>query len=131
MVDRSAMKLAVVASAGVEEELLSALKDRFSLSTDASLGDTMAARVIREKEAVMVNDVRSMPTALGRKYVEYGIHCMAILPLIVSDESVGVLSLYASESEFFHEEEMKLLGELSGNIAYALEHIANEEKSPG
>src|SRR5205085_4608886 len=43
-------------------------------------------------------------------------------------EVVGVLVLYASESEFFHEEEMKLLTELIGDIAFAIDHIEKEEK---
>lgn len=53
---------------------------------------------------------------------------MVILPLIVSDEVAGTISLYASEIEFFHEEEMMLLTELAGNIAFAVNHIDNQER---
>ena len=53
---------------------------------------------------------------------------MAVLPLMVADEAVGVLALYASESEFFHEEEMKLLTELAGDIAFAIDHIDKQER---
>ena len=53
---------------------------------------------------------------------------MVILPLIVSDEVVGTISLYAGEIEFFHEEEMKLLTELAGDIAFAIDHIGKQEK---
>ena len=34
----------------------------------------------------------------GKKYAEAGVRSMAILPLIVADEAVGVLALYADES---------------------------------
>ena len=53
---------------------------------------------------------------------------MVILPLMVSDEVAGVLALYASESEFFHAEELKLLTELAGDIAFAIDHIDKQER---
>ncbi|MDO9101236.1 MAG: EAL domain-containing protein, partial [Candidatus Nitrotoga sp.] len=53
---------------------------------------------------------------------------MAVLPLIVANEAVGVIALYAGESEFFHEEEMKLLTELTGDIAFAMDHINKEQQ---
>jgi diguanylate cyclase (GGDEF)-like protein len=64
----------------------------------------------------------------GDRYAESGINSIAILPLIVSDEAVGVLALYASENEFFHEEELKLLTDLAGDIAFAVDHIEKAEK---
>jgi len=53
---------------------------------------------------------------------------MAVLPLIVLDEAVGVLALYTGESEFFQEEELKLLTELAGDIAFAIDHIDKQER---
>jgi predicted signal transduction protein with EAL and GGDEF domain len=41
---------------------------------------------------------------------------------------VGVVALYAYETEFFHEGEMKLLTELTGDIAYAIDHIEKQER---
>ena len=127
IVDRSAMKIVPVASAGKDEELLTAIKGILSSSEGAP--NTMVARAIREKKAVVSNDSQSDPRVVfGKKYAESGVRSMAILPLIVSDEAVGVLALYASEIEFFHEEELKLLTELAGDIAFALDHIGKEEK---
>ena len=37
-------------------------------------------------------------------------------------------ALYAGEIEFFHEEEIKLLTDLTNNISFALDHIEKEEK---
>ena len=53
---------------------------------------------------------------------------MAVLPLLVSDDAVGVLALYAGETGFFDEEEMKLLTELAGDIAFAIENISRQQK---
>ena len=51
----------------------------------------LAARAIREKKAVVSKELESNPNVvLGKKYVESGIRSMAILPLIVADEAVGV-----------------------------------------
>src|SRR6185295_10168341 len=40
----------------------------------------------------------------------------------------GVLVLFARERQFFTDDEVKLLTELTGDIAFALEHIDKEEK---
>ena len=129
VVDRSAMKIVPIASAGAEPEFLTLIKDRFSLRADAPLGNTMTARAVREKKALVSNEIRDDPRVLfARERIERGISSMAILPLMVSDEVVGVLALYANESGFFDDEEMKLLTELAGNIGFALDHIEKEEK---
>ncbi|HMH18346.1 MAG TPA: EAL domain-containing protein [Burkholderiales bacterium] len=127
IVNRNARTIVPVASAGKDEELLAAIKGILSSGEDAS--NTMVARAIREKKAVVANDSQGDPRVVfGRKYAESGVRSMAVLPLIVSDEAVGALALYAGEREFFHEEEMKLLTDLTRDIAFALEHIGKEEK---
>jgi diguanylate cyclase (GGDEF)-like protein/PAS domain S-box-containing protein len=131
VIDRSAGTTVLVASAGVDEELLTAIKDRnsHSMSEDPLLGDNMAARAMREKKAVVVNDLRnSLEVPFGKKYADSGIFSIATLPLIVSDEAIGVIALYASENEFFHEEELKLLKELAGDIAFAIDHIDKRDR---
>jgi diguanylate cyclase (GGDEF)-like protein len=89
----------------------------------------MIGRAIREKKIVVSNNSPSDPKALlGEQHARSGVRSLAVLPLIVSDQAVGVLALYASESEFFHEEELKLLTELTDDISFALDHIEKEEK---
>src|SRR5437016_13121573 len=57
-----------------------------------------------------------------------GSNSLAFLPLIIGNEGIGVLALYAKEVGFFDDEEMKLLLELAGDISFALDHIAKAEK---
>jgi diguanylate cyclase (GGDEF)-like protein/PAS domain S-box-containing protein len=131
VVDPSAGKLLVIASAGVDETWLTAIKDRFShsMGEDPLLVDTMAARAMWEKNAVVVNDLRAkLQMPFGKEYADSGIFSIATLPLIVSDVAVGVIALYAGENEFFHEEELKLLTELAGDIAFAIDHIDNRDR---
>ena len=89
----------------------------------------LAWRAIREKKAVSSNDVQNDPrTLLKRQCMERGINSLAILPLVVAGEGIGVLALYATETGFFDDEEMKLLLELAGDISFALDHIEKADR---
>jgi diguanylate cyclase (GGDEF)-like protein len=50
------------------------------------------------------------------------------LPLLASGETTGMLLLYAHSRDFFDEEEMRLLHELAGDIAFALRHLAQKAR---
>jgi diguanylate cyclase (GGDEF)-like protein len=50
------------------------------------------------------------------------------LPLLASGETAGMLLLYAHSRDFFDEEEMRLLHELAGDIAFALRHLAQKAR---
>jgi diguanylate cyclase (GGDEF)-like protein len=125
--DRGTMKIAPVASAGKDAELLTAIESLLLSSEGAP--NTMVARAMMEKKAIVSNDSQSDPQVLlGERYAKSGVRSVAVLPLIASNESVGVLALYANEIEFFHEEEITLLTDLTGNLSFALDHIEKEEK---
>ena len=127
IVDRTVMKIDPVASAGKSEVLLSVIKGMLSSSDTAP--NTMAARAIREKKFVVSNDSQNdLRVLFGKLYADAGVRSMAVLPLLVSDEAVGVLALYASERDFFHQEEMKLLTELTGDIAFAIDYIDKQAR---
>jgi len=127
IVDRNTQKIVPVASGGKDDELLTAIKDRLSSTEGAAT--TMVAMAIREKKNVVSNDSLKDPRVVfSPQYAASGIRSMAIFPLMVADEAVGVLALYASEVEFFHKEEVNLLTGLANDIAFALTSIGNEEK---
>lgn len=65
---------------------------------------------------------------LADRYALAGIRSMAALPLIVGDDAIGVFVLYASDAGFFDDDEMHLLSELSGDIAFAIDHIEKSER---
>jgi len=127
MVDRQTNKIVPVATAGKDEALLSGIKDLLASNEDVS--NTLVGRAIGEKQTVVSNDSANDPRVLfGKKYGEAGVCSMIVLPLIVSGEAVGALALYAGEIEFFHAEELKLLMELAGDIAFAIDHINKQER---
>ncbi|MDB5810709.1 MAG: phosphodiesterase, partial [Betaproteobacteria bacterium] len=131
ILDRCKMNLVPVASTGVNDETLNAIKERFSLSLtgDASLKTSLAAAAIKNKEIVISNDTQSDPRVVfSRTFNEAGVRSMALLPLIVDGDAVGILALYSGEAGFFDHEELTLLAELAGDISFAIAHIAKEEK---
>lgn len=123
-VDRGAMKIVPVASAGKDEALIGDIKCILSSELAST---SMVSRAIKEKTTIVSNDSQSDPQVLlSKQYVEAGVHSQVILPLIVADEAIGVLALYATESNFFHEEELKLLADLVGDITYAMGYLKAE-----
>jgi diguanylate cyclase (GGDEF)-like protein/PAS domain S-box-containing protein len=129
VVDRQTAGLVPIASAGVDDSLWTAFKSVFSQSKAIADGQTIAERVVAGKRAIVMNDSRIDPgPQFGKVYRDRGIHSLAVLPLIVENESVGMLALYAKERDFFQEEELKLLNELAGDIAFAIDHIGKQER---
>jgi len=127
MIDPATMQIVPVASAGKDEELLTAIKG--ILTSGRGAPNIMLVDAIREKKAIISNDLQNDARILfGKRYAESGIRSMAILPLIVSDRVVGVIALYAGESEFFYDKELELLTELAGDVAFAIDHIDKLER---
>ena len=127
ILDRSAAKLVVAASAGKDEELINDIKA--ILSSDELAPRTMVARAIKEKRIIISNNSESDPQVVfGPKYVAAGVRSMIVLPLMLGQEATGALALYAGEKEFFHAEETQLLTELAGDIAFALDNIDKQQK---
>ncbi len=125
--DRGTTKIVPVASAGKDAELLTAIEAL--LLSRSCAPNTMVARAMMEKRALVSNDSQSDPQVLlGERYAKSGVRSVAVLPLIASNESIGVFALYADEIEFFHEEEIALLTDLTGNLSFALDQIEKEAK---
>jgi diguanylate cyclase (GGDEF)-like protein/PAS domain S-box-containing protein len=96
---------------------------------DLPQGRGFMGRALRERTVQIVNDVATDERMVYRsETLQAGFRSFAILPLVVDGEPVGVLSLLSNEVGFFDEEEMKLLRELGGDVAFALESIAKNQK---
>jgi len=104
--------------------------ERIPLGLDE--GDPMfglAGQAVRDRKPVMVEDMEHDPRVLLRRESrERGFRSLAVLPLVVSGTAVGVLALYATEVGFFNADEMKLLVELAGDIAFAIDHLDKLER---
>jgi diguanylate cyclase (GGDEF)-like protein/PAS domain S-box-containing protein len=129
LVDRAQMKIIPVASVGVDDALLAFVKDNYSLEEGAPFGNTMTSRSIRERKPMVVNDMETNVNVLFHETLSAaGIRSVALFPLLIGGETIGVVGLYAGETDFFHAEELKLLSEVTGDIAYAIDHIEKQER---
>jgi len=85
---------------------------------------------LRELRPVICNDIRTEPGLAP--YVDELLanshRALAAFPLIVENRAVAVLALYASETNFFDDDEVQLLNELAGDLSFALQFIDKEEK---
>jgi diguanylate cyclase (GGDEF)-like protein len=127
VVDREKRQVRAVAWRGAGEDYIQLMP----LGLDESAAETfgLAGRVVTERKAMVSQDMVSDPrVSLSKEALRRGFRSLAILPLLTSGEVVAVLALYVGEPEFFDAEEMKLLLKLAGDIAFALDHIAKEEK---
>jgi diguanylate cyclase (GGDEF)-like protein/PAS domain S-box-containing protein len=128
-VDFAAQRLVPVASAGNGRDFLERIRDRLSLRDDAPGGHGIASVAVRENRAVFVSDIETDPLiVLKDLHRELGIRSVGVLPVVVAGKPVAVLGLHAPEAGFFDEAEQRLLQELAGDIAFALDHIEKEEE---
>jgi len=126
-VDRARMTINGVAWRGAGDDFVAQIPTGLDPAKVDNYG--VAGRAVVEQKAIIVDDVATDPRILPRRdTLRRGIHSLAALPLLQSGEVVGVMSLGAEEVAFFDDEELKLLHELAGDIAFALESIAKEER---
>jgi diguanylate cyclase (GGDEF)-like protein/PAS domain S-box-containing protein len=128
LVDKSTNKVVPIAQTGFHGEFLEFA--RLSIEDDTFKGQGPIGKAIRRKTPIVINDIATAPQMAGRQeQMDLGLRSKVALPLLVGGEAVGTLSLYASEPGFFDDDdEMKLLLELAGDIALAMEYIEKEER---
>jgi diguanylate cyclase (GGDEF)-like protein len=129
VIDPNENRIVPVAWAGRDIAVMAAIKDHFSSSEGTLDGKTLAARAIREKAPAVSNDVQNDENLIfGKIHAQSGVRSLAVFPLIVSDNPIGVLALYTSKPEFFDAAGLLLLTELAGNVAFAFDHLERQER---
>ena len=129
VVNRGTLQLDPVASAGADDGFLDMIRGRMSLRDDAPGGHGISVQAVREKRAVVVNDVANDPSITFKgAHADRNIRSVAILPLIIDGEPVGTLGLHSDHAGFFDEEEIRLLLQLAGDVSFALDHIEKANK---
>jgi diguanylate cyclase (GGDEF)-like protein len=129
VIDHNQNRIVPVAWAGHDEPAMTAIKGHFASSEGALAGKTLAARAIRDRAAVVANDVQHDESLIfGKMHAQSGVRSLAVFPLIVADNPIGVLALYTSKPEFFDAAGLALLTELAGNVAFAVDHLERQER---
>lgn len=108
-----------VAQAGHEEGYLE-MVDLTWADTEQDRGPTGTA--IRTGKASIVNDVLTDPHFAPWRHeaVARGVAAVLSLPLITNGQSLGALTIYAPEPNVFRPDEVALLVDLAGNLAYGI-----------
>lgn len=128
-VDREHRRLVPVALSGAEDDFLVHVRDRLWLHDEPAPGESLSAEVVRTGQPAVCDDVAGDPRILLPDLLaQRGVASLAMLPLVVAHEVVGVLALFSEELGFFDEAEMKLLTELAGDIGFALDHLDKEDR---
>ncbi|CAG4883401.1 putative Diguanylate cyclase [Georgfuchsia toluolica] len=86
-------------------------------------------RILVKRQPLIVNDVEhGLPLSLREASDSAGVNSLCILPLVIANQAVGVLGLRARETDVFDAGELKLLVEMSSDIAFALDHLDRADK---
>jgi diguanylate cyclase (GGDEF)-like protein/PAS domain S-box-containing protein len=129
LVDEVAQEVQLVAWSGCDDPFVQSLRGRTSMRVDTKEGAGIVASAAASRLAVVSNNVSGDERVTLREELgKLGIRSLAVQPILVDGATAAVLTLHSAEAGFFDEQEMKLLLELAGDIAFALEHIANREK---
>lgn len=121
---------AVSATLPGSNKILAEFAERMLLQDDAPRGHGPSALAVRERKAILINDIEhDSRIRYKRAYLDRGIRSLVALPLMIGDAAVGVLGLHAPEARFFDEAEMKLLYELAGDIAFAIDNLDKQDRA--
>jgi len=128
LVDEATGEIKTVAAAGEDAAPLAQMK-LSAPAVGAPDEQSTAGEALRSRRPVVLNDIgAATDPAFKDAALAHGFRSLAVLPLIVEGVAMGVLVLYAGETGFFDEDEMKLLNELAADISFALEHIKKQEQ---
>jgi PAS domain S-box-containing protein len=114
--------VSVRASAGKSVEYLSKINLTWN---DEPLGHGPTGRALRDGKPCVNHSFLTDPDcAPWREFAtQYGFVSSIGLPLIVQGKTFGALTLYATEMNAFKGEELALVSELAGDLAFALDAI--------
>jgi diguanylate cyclase (GGDEF)-like protein/PAS domain S-box-containing protein len=128
LLDANGLDVTPVAGAGVDEGYLDNIQ--LTARDDAPDRCEMVARALREKTAVVCNDIDTDPQMARwrEEALRRGYRSVVVFPLKLEDKVMGLLLLYASEAGVFDTEEMRLLTELAGDISFALDHLEKKDR---
>ena len=101
----------------------------FAAADIGYLDEALVDEAVRQRLPFVCRDLAQaggMP--LAALAASHGYHALCVLPLQVDQQTVALMFLYAHTPEVFNADEMHLLEELTGNISFALDHIAKEER---
>lgn len=113
-------RLEMVACAGVNEDFFFGMNTAVNPAMPEGRGP--AGLAIRENRIVICNDMLNDPICAPwwETARRHGFRALATLPLTCDGQTIGILALKATETNFFDDELVKLLHDMIGDISLAL-----------
>ncbi len=125
MVNLQTNKVDVAASNGVSGDYL----DKINIDlNDEARSNGPAGTAVKTGKHKISNNIKHDDSMIPWRdnAVKYDYKSIAAFPLIVFDKVVGAFTIYSNETDFFDEEDIKLLDEMAKDISFALEFIESE-----
>jgi len=116
-----------VAISGYEEDFLKLVKISWA---NSERGQGPIGRAIRSKKPCFFASLATDPEYVlwREEALKRGYASSISLPVCLNDEVVYVLNIYAGEENAFDEEEISLLSELTGDLAYGVEALLTKRE---
>ncbi|MBV5316008.1 MAG: GAF domain-containing protein [Prolixibacteraceae bacterium] len=128
LVDETTQLVKPHSVAGFDNGYLTTIKQIKATDTPEGRGPT--GRCIREGKYIVCNDYAHDPNlAIWREEaLKRNFHSSIALPIKQQGKAIGAFTLYASNPDFFDEQEILLLTGVADDISFALETIELEQK---
>jgi len=125
--DSELKKLCAVAWAGAGEDYIEHIPMGLDPDNDTDFG--LIGKCIKNAEAILVQDVKNDDEiVLRHQAITRGFQSFGLFPLCIKKRPIGIMALYASDQNFFDDDEIKLLRELASDIAFSLDHLEKSER---
>ncbi|NJD23402.1 MAG: response regulator [Melioribacter sp.] len=120
ILDNETKKIETFATAGLANNLIEVSPDQNPILNVIKFGKHFVTNNISDDEDL--NNIWKQSS------LSLGFRSFAVFPLIVYGKVIGGFSIYSNEVEFFDNQEVNLLDEMSTDISFALEYIQTESE---
>jgi diguanylate cyclase (GGDEF)-like protein len=129
LLDKDTKEIRPVAMWGDGEAYIKGLK--FYASEDLPGGISPAGKAILEGKIVVSEDIDHDARMISwrRGALGFGFRAYASIPIRMSEEVIGALTIYSGTTFTFGREEMRLLEEIAGDISFAIGYIGKLQKT--
>jgi HD-GYP domain-containing protein (c-di-GMP phosphodiesterase class II) len=125
LIDKETNRVVPIGAHGVVEGYFDNMN---IVAPKSAKGHGPKARALMAKKAFISNDVEHDPEMAPwlELSMQHGYRSEASFPLVISGVLIGSLNLYSAKAGEFTDEDIRLLGEVANDIAFALESFEKE-----
>jgi diguanylate cyclase (GGDEF)-like protein/PAS domain S-box-containing protein len=128
LLESNGLDITLVSRAGINDGCLNSMT--LTPRDQESNVCVLMAHALRENTPVVCNDIATDPKTahLREAALQHDYQSQVIFPLHLDGKVIGLMLLYAAETNFFDTDEMNLLTEVASDISFALDHLEKTKK---